>query len=325
MLKKHTKCPRCNRRGIRWGGRRRYCASCNLAWRVRKKKRGRKRLRHTPARAIQYINNRESRSSRLTYQARLYRRVSSLNMLRKHVSWPEPPQKEPLILIADAFLQYAENAWHTWYCILARPIAGEDAIILPPFYRQGTEVAIGWQEAFRALPDSVLNRVKALVCDGHNGLILEARRRYWFIQRCHFHLIARLQRHRSRWRRGFHQKEGKRIYQLVMTVLETRSLRALADALKKLASLGRVTASRDVRRVISGIVTNYEDYRTYLRRPELRLPITSNTVEAFIGIVRRFCSLARGFRTLRSFNYWIEAIVKVRRTMKCRGKTNRIN
>lgn len=325
MNNKHTKCPGCNRPGTRWGGRRRRCLSCNLTWRIRKKKRGRKRLRHTPERALRYIKNNEPRSSRLALHSRFYRRVSSRDNLRKSLPWPEPSKTEPLILIADAFIQYAEGSWHAWYCILARPVAGEDATILPPLYRQGTEVALGWQEAFGALPDTLLERVKALICDGHNGLILEARRRKWLIQRCHFHLIARLQSKRSRWRRGFHQKEGKQIYRLVMKILETKSPEFLKAALRQLVLVGRATTSRDVRRVISGVMTNYEDYRTYLRHPELNLPITSNTAEAFIGLVRRLCSLARGFRTVRSFSYWIEAVVKARKTVKCRGKTNRIN
>jgi len=321
MTNKHTKCPRCKRRGIRWGGNRRRCTPCGATWRVRKKKRGRKALRRTPNRAIKYMANREAVHLR---NAKFYRRIISRNALMEQLPWPQVSQSGSVILIADAFLQYIERAWHTWYCILARPIDSEDAVILKPFCRRGTEVALGWQEAFAVVPNELLCRVKALVCDGHNGLILEARRRGWLIQRCHFHLVARLQQKRSRWIRGLHQGEGKQIYKLVKKALDTRSSKVLHRSLKGLAVLGRRTASRDIRRMTSGFLANYEDYRTYLHHTELLLPTTSNTAEAFVGLIRELCRRARGFRTVNTMDQWIEALVKARKTIKCRAKTNRI-
>lgn len=320
MANQHAKCPRCGRRGKRWGGRRRHCPACGVTWRIRKKKVGRKQIRRTPKKAIQYLKNHESRLPRFSTRTHGYRRVLSRESLRKRLSWPEPPRAGPLILIADAFLHYAKHSWYTWYCIFVRTIEGEDAVILEPFYCKGTEVAAGWEEAFALLPHSILKRTKTLVSDGHNGLILEARRRGWLVQRCHFHLIARLQSKRSRWRRGFHQEEGRKIYDLVKVILETRSLQKLKESLRLLARIGNNTTSRDVRRVISGIMTNYQDYRTYLSHPELNLPTTNNTAEAFIALVRNLSHRAHGFKTVQSFNYWIEALVKTRRTIKCRSK-----
>lgn len=248
----------------------------------------------------------------------------SRSALAEKLPWPHYSRLGPVIIIADAFLQYIESVWYTWYCILVRPVDGEDAVILKPFCRKGTEVALGWHEAFAAVPEDLLSRTRALVCDGHNGLILEARRRTWLIQRCHFHLIARLQQKRSRWIRGFHQEEGRKINAFAMKALETRSARVLAQSLTHLAVIRSKTASRDIRRMISGFLSNYHDYRTYLYHPELRLPTTSNTAEAFVGLVRELCRRARGFRTVRTMDQWIEALVKVRKVIKCRGKTHRI-
>lgn len=321
MANQHAKCPRCNKRGIRWGQRRRRCSPCNITWRIRKKKRGRNAKRRTPHRALKYLANREAAHLRNVH---FYGRVISRDALVKRLPWPRVPQSESLIVIADAFLQYIEHAWYTWYCILVRPVNGEDAAILKPFCRKGTEVAQGWQEAFAAVPGELLVRIKALVSDGHNGLILEAGSRRWLMQRCHFHLIARLQQHRSHWAWGLHQREGKRIYAWIMKALETHSSRILTQSLTNLAMIGRTTTSRDVKRMLSGFLTNYEDYRTYLRYPELHLPTTSNTAEAFVGIIRDLCRRARGFRTVRTMHQWIEALVKARKTIKCRGSTNRI-
>lgn len=321
MANQHAKCPRCRRRGTRWGGTRRRCASCGVTWRVRKKKRGRNPIRHTAESARRYVMDREAVRLR---NAASYRRIMSREALVRCLPWPEIPRSGPVIVIADAFLQYIEHAWYTWYCILVRSVAGEDAIILKPLCRKGTEVALGWHEAFTALPRTLLDRVKVLVADGHTGLILEAKRRGWLIQRCHFHLIARLQQRRSRFFRGSHQKEGKRLYALVTNVVETQSLTLLACSLAELSRIGRTTTSADVRRVISGLLTHYEDYRTYLAHPELHLPTTSNTAEACVGLIRELCHRARGFRTVKSMNRWIEALIKVRKSIKCRGKTNRI-
>lgn len=296
-----------------------------MTWRIRKKRRGRKRLRATAWHAARYLRNRAPRPSRFTAATYSYRRAASRAALLRNLSWPEPPRTGPLILVADAFLQRVEDVWYTWYCVLARASDGEDAAILPPRCRRGTEVAIGWQEAFAALPAAVLRHSVALICDGHNGLILEARRRDWLIQRCHFHLLARLQSHRSRWRRGRYQTEGKKIHAAVHEVLTARSKHAVTLALRQLSVIGRTTTSWEIRRVISGLMTNYGEYRTYLRHPELRLPTTSNTAESFIGLIRAICQRAHGFRTLRSLHAWIEAFVKIQRTMKCRGNTNRIN
>lgn len=320
MANQHAKCPRCRGRGTRWGQRRRCCPRCLTTWRIRKKKRGRKPLRHTPQRARAYLAQREHLPTKYSYRTLCNRRTVSNSALCVQLPWPAYPSAGPCILIADAFLQCIEHAWYTWYCILVRPVEGDDAIILKPFCRRGTEVARVWQEAFGSVPEELMERTVALVSDGHTGLILEARRRGWRIQRCHFHLIARLQQKRSPWRRGFHTAEGKRLSRLATVCLATRSKRVLDHSLRALAVLRDRTTSRDVRRMLSGFFANYEDYRTYLHYPELRLPVTSNTAEALIGLIRELCHRAHGFRTVRSMNSWIEALVKVRKSIKCRKK-----
>jgi hypothetical protein len=324
MSNKHEKSPCCGGVVVRDGGRRRKCTACHSTWRVWKRKRGRKALRHTPKKAITYITNRTYPFSRLTSWADQYRRTASRDALVSKFPWPRVQESGPLVLIADAFLQYIEHSWYTWYCILARAAGGEDAVILEPYCRRGTEVALGWQEAFSRVPNDILVRTKVLVSDGHIGLIVEARRRGWLIQRCHFHLIARFQQRRSRFIRGFHRDEGKRLYKLVVVALKTHDSKILGDSLEKLAEISHATTSRDVRRMISGFLANYDDYRTYLCHPELRLPTTSNTAEAFVGLIRDLCHRAHGFRTVRSMNRWIEALVKVKGSIKCRGEIRRI-
>ena len=79
------------------------------------------------------------------------------------------------------------------------------------------------------------------------------------------------------------------------------------------------TSSRVLRSVLSGFLTHYRDYRTYLVYPELYLPRTSNTAESLIGMIRSLCYRARGFRTIHALRAWIEALIKHRRTVRCNG------
>jgi hypothetical protein len=131
----------------------------------------------------------------------------SRNRFIKTEPWPLIPDGV-LIVVADAVVEFIEGTWWTVYLMLARGITDNEAVILPPFFKRGTETAGTWKTAIDTLPGEVLTRIKALVCDGHAGLTTEAKWRGWLLQRCHFHLLARLQSRRSRWRSGRHRIEA---------------------------------------------------------------------------------------------------------------------
>ncbi len=239
--------------------------------------------------------------------------------------WPTLPQGEPLIAIADARVQYTKKGWYTFYFVLLRPVREDQAIIAKPYVKRGTETYSGWSEALKTLPKEVKFSIVALVCDGHGGLVNYARQYGWLIQRCHFHLIARLQSRRSKWRTGRHQKEGKRIYSLVNKVLTIKNTKAILKALIELEEIGWLSSSPEIARTLSGFVKHYEDYRTYLKYPELNLPKTSNTAESFIGCIQKLCQRARGFASLDSLKEWIEALIKYKKFIRCNGVRNQPN
>lgn len=89
--------------------------------------------------------------------------------------WPSVPQRIPLILVADARVKYVEGGWSTGYFFFVRPVEGTMATILPPVWHPGTETSPQWRRAFESLPRELLSRIVALVCDGHTGLVWEAR------------------------------------------------------------------------------------------------------------------------------------------------------
>ena len=324
MTKLHAKSPCCRGNIYRFGNRRRQCAICKKTWRIRQKKTGRKKNRGKSDLVIRYLQNempslcalaRVKDKSERYLQARLNR---SLEYFLKHTSWPSLPEEPPLVVIADAMVIYIEKSWHTVYFILLKEIASNQATIFPPYIQKGTETCLGWQNALDRIPETAVC-IKAIICDGHRGLINYAKWSEWLIQRCHFHLIARLQSRRSKWQQSRHKEEGQRIYDLVRHVLETNDEKTIPAFISQIEEISWTNHSPEIRKTLSGFVNHYKDYRTYLYYPELNLPRTSNSAESLIGSVQNLCHRARGFCTISSFTKWISAFVKNKKKIQCNG------
>lgn len=250
--------------------------------------------------------------------ARSYTLRQQRDAFNRATAWASVPSG-PLIAIADAIIRRIEGQPHTWFFIFLRSVNGEDAVILPPFHCQGTEVASGWQEAFAAVPEVLLSRIVALVSDGHTGLMSRALWSGWLVQRCHFHLLKALQARRSRWATGRHHAEGIEIHALVKRVLTQETNEELVAVLSRLEEIGWTTSSRVLKKVLLGFVTHAEEYRMYLAHPELNLPTTNNTAESLNALIQSLSARAHGFRTVVSFHAWLIALCKARQTIKCRG------
>lgn len=326
MKTKHAKSPCCGEKIIRYGQRRRQCLKCRHTWRIRSKKRGRKERRGDKSALIKFLNHKTATLSALAEsrnmpKSTLQERVSKLlDRFLARTPWPRYPQNVRLILVADARVKYVEGGWFTGYFFFVRPVGETEAIILPPVWFPGTETSTRWKEAFKSLPSELLSQIVALVCDGHTGLVWEARWRGWLLQRCHAHLIMRIQSRRSRWYSSQHQTEGEEIYSLVKRVLREPDEQKLVSTLSRLEEIGWDTHSRDLKNILRGFVNNYRDWRTYLAHPNLNLPTTNNTAESFSGCVHELVHRARGFRTRLKLQKWVAAIIKNRKTIKCNGK-----
>lgn len=324
MNKKHAKCPFCGANIIKYGQRRRRCAKCEKTWTVRPKMRGRKARRLTVAPIKKYLNHERvplakehgraiapaSRSARL--------RKERDNFIEKE-HWRDALEG-PLILIADAIVKYRDGVWHTWFFMLLRAVDGTDAVIMPPYYAKGREVYKEWHNALQTIPYSARKRVKALVSDGHCGLMSFAEKHRWLVQRCHIHLIMAIQARRSRWAMSRKRNEGINLHSLVKCVLTDSSAKKASRALEEIEEIGWLSSSKMLKKILQGFVTSADDYRTYLNNPELNLPTTSNTAESLNALVNKLCYRVRGFRTVSSLNAWIIALCKERGSIKCRGR-----
>lgn len=306
----HEKSPCCGRIVRRYGGRRRQCGACQKTWRSWQRSRGRKKKRLSMLPALRYLQGGTAPTRIL--QPSVIRFVSA-------TPWPIVPREESLIAVADAFRQWIEGRLLSVYLITLRPVQDSWAIIIPPHFAEGRESWAEWQAAFTRLSPEILGSIRALVCDGHSGLIATAKRHGWLIQRCNFHIIAKLQGRRSRWRWSRHRAAGERLFYLVRTVLTSASSAEMQTARKELRMIGATTKSPQLRVYLSGFLTHYREYRTYLAHPDLSLPRTTNTAESLIAGIRSLVHRARGFRTQYSFKLWIIAFLKYKKKIRCNG------
>lgn len=313
---------------MRFGERRRQCRLCKKTWRIRRKQRGRDRLRGRLPLIVHFldhvIGSSEARGVTKRMSARTLQRAVARgrDLFCRVTPWPSLPHQAPLILLADATLKLIGKRWHTLYVMLIRRPDERVAWIAPPVILPGKETDAGWTVALDTLPADRLATVKVLVCDGHRGLVDFAKRRRWLIQRCHFHLIASIQGRRSRWGRSRHQEEGKRIYALVKRILDAPADTDLKALRIEVDNRALSTSSRELRKALTGFATNAEDFRTYRYHPELQLPRTNNTCEACIGTIESLLKRLRGISNLRALSMWIEALVKHKQKIACNGASS---
>lgn len=325
MNTKHAKSPCCRGLIRRYGRRRRQCLSCQRTWRIRTKKRGRKSKRTNPNPALRYLRGETPSLAAMARRqgisvAGLERRLSkSRDHFLEHTPWSNPHGRGAFILVADAFVSCIGKRWYTTHLMLVRSCASSKAVIVPPVIRQGGETQPGWRAALSTLPPETHNRIVALICDGHRGLVNYAKWEGWIIQRCHFHLLAAVQGRRSRWSRSRHQEEGQQLYELVKTIITTPEGTDLLPLLTRLEDLGWETRSPQLKKVVSGFVNCVEDYRSYLRHPQLHLPRTTGAIESLIGTLKELRHRARGFSTIQSFTAWMQAALKLKSKVTCNG------
>src|SRR3989344_3792039 len=300
------------------GTRRRRCTRCGKTRTVWRKKRGRKRHRVGTAALFAYLLGKTvSVSSRRLRQAR--------DRFKRAAPWADvsalPP---PHLLIADAMHIRTRTYGTVVHCLLLSSVRGDRAWVLPPYFDDCGENARSWQCAVALLSPWVLSQVNTLICDGKSGLLRLARTRGWHIQRCQFHLIARLQLKRSKYALSRHRAEGVKLYELAKTVCATRSMRTLYRALCTINRVAHIESNRHLKTILSGFVKHYRDYRTYLAHPELNLPRTTNAVESLNSLIRGLARRMRGFENAASARAWIEALLKHRRYIKLNTKRHTI-
>lgn len=325
MIPQHPKRPcRCVS-FIKHGGKRRQCSNCRRTWTVRPKRRGRKRFRASPDIIERYFSKNiptirilacRSHWGRDRAQQMVQRSLVRYTAANRDAVVKSLPDTGPLIAIADAIWHSIHGERLTIYLILLRPVASPDARIMLPVFVRGHENRPGWEHAWAQLPTMLRRRICALVCDGHVGLVAFGYRQKWIVQRCHFHLLANLQMYLGT--RDY--RRNLKVCALVRALITTMDSGQASQILSELAELRTVSRSRGMRRVLSGLQANYQDFQSYLRHPEFNLPTTTNAAESCVSGVRELMRRCRGFRSEKALQLWVTGHVLWKKIIRCNGK-----
>lgn len=325
MNKKHEKSPCCQGKIRRFGKRRRQCCICKKTWRVWRKKRGRKRRRYDPHLLYAYLDHRIGSLHNYAFGQHLKpttlhaRMRQTLKLFCATTNWPEIPEG-PLVMLADAMQQKFKHETITIYFMLLRSIARNVATICPVYAGSGTETYDGWFKAFDILPIDARKRIVALVCDGVTGLVTLAHKNHWVLQRCHFHLKHRINNYVHSGPLTRSGTLGATLKEFIDTILYDADEDQVMCAAVELRMLKNTVHSEGLRAVLSGFLKHRRDYRSYIYYPYLHLPVTNNSVEMLIGMIRRFQRRTGGLSSKKSLRQWLEAFCKYRKTIICNGK-----
>ena len=331
MSQKHLKSPCCQGKIYKHGQRRRQCSICQKTWRIRQKKKGRKSKRTNTALVKRYLSNgsfnlhEHAKRLKITAPALRKRIRKSLDLFLETEQWLEPPADKDLIAVVDALMEKIltgkQYKNYTIYFVVLRTIDSDEAFILKPVIYPRYENKADWQRAINKIPKQLKDRILALIGDGEPSYITITRDNDWLLQRCHFHLLAELQRFASKKRRSRNKKLVIKIEELVRTIITTSDKHKLRKSLTQILKMinDPQVPTRLKKRFLKGFYRNYELYRTYLFYPELNLPNTSNSCETLCGITRKFLSKTNGINSVKTFYKWIIAIMLNRKKVCCKG------
>lgn len=327
MMNKHAKSPCCNAPVCRYGKRRRQCIQCKKTWSIRRKKRGRKSIRPAPILLENILEGKDSavHSAKrrgicpVVTQKRVRRSI--LKFLRKTDLGLLPKGK--LILIVDGlWTNFRKEGRFTLYLMAVRGINDNIAHFLDPVLLPDRESLTGWEAAIAAIPQDVETRICSMVSDGLRGIKSIAEDRGWHFQRCHFHLLASFQKKHGQWfRRGKSKWLRDAVTAYIQELLETADPKQTAEFSKELLTLiNHHHCPKYIQMRVREFLRTMDDFKTYLRYPELNLPVTSNTVETMIRLLRNLLKRIHGTRTPNSFLRWTTTYIRWRKTIACNGK-----
>lgn len=319
----HVKSPCCQVRAIRFGGKRRQCPKCGKTFRIRPKRRGRRRVRHT-IRYVQSVFGRDLLVKHLTrgtlalaaVQKRFQQALSAV------VSKPRTMRVrgEKLALIIDGrWHNFKGDRW-TMYFLAVKPVDRDEAIIFDPALRPGKELTAAWSEIIQEMiPPSIKNRIVALVSDGIAGGKGLAGQFGWQQQRCHFHLLKELERRRGKRKRLSGWTVRETIYQTVrrLLVCQTPARKKLfVCRLERLSK--RKECPKKICMIVNDLLDNLPEYHLYLTHPEWNLPNTTGVMESLNSVVR---AGVRKVRTPKALLKWATAVVRSHSKFVCK-RTN---
>ena len=166
------------------------------------------------------------------------------------------------------------------------------------------------------IPRGIKKRIIALVSDGIRGGAWLAKEQGWRQQRCHFHLIAELQKIRGKRKRLIGRSIREKIYRIVRMLLTTN------DPFKG-TSLGRQLryqirkpdCPKRARMIVRELLRHLTAFHLYLEYPEWGLPNTTGVMESVGSSVR---TGAGKINTPQALFKWATAIIRTHPKFVCK-------
>ena len=125
----------------------------------------------------------------------------------------------------------------------------------------------------------------------------------------------------ARWSTVKQKGLRESIYQNVLTMLQTPDENKAQQLYKETKiHLRRSDCPRWIKTRVGGFVRRLDYFRSYRKYPELNLPTTTNSAECVFQSVTETFRLARGFRSVKSFELWLKVQIRTMKKVKCNGK-----
>ena len=322
MATQHAKSPCCRGRINRFGKRRRQCGICKRTWRIRQKQRGRKRKRVATALLGRILLKRhtiaqERRNVRLSRSGIAVRYAKAMRALVER-SRPLHLSRGPYALLGDGlYFKFKRKEW-VMYLMAVKWAHGKKAYFLDPVLLEGRECYERWVRAMDTILPAVKKRIRAFVSDGFRGSQLLSEQNQWLHQRCHFHLLANMVRGKGKRRYRIRSSRLRdKLLEATRVILASRNSTKLIQARTTVRRLiGRPTCPPYIRKQALEFLEREPDFRTYLRYPNLHLPITTNAVESTGQMMRR---ATRTARTPQSLLLRAIAFLRLKKFVVCNG------
>jgi len=318
LLHKKSKC--CIAKIVRFGGKRRQCTVCKKTWSVHPTRRGPKPSR----KQRDYLKKVFSHGFRVR-QIALHSKLSTDAIYKRFSKNLDSLVNEKrivrirgskLILVIDAKWQYFKKELWTLYFLAVKSVDSKSVTILDPVLKQGKESAIVWNEIINQMPPTIKKRIIALVSDGIRGIETIAENNGWIIQRCHFHLLSRLQKMRGKRASTHGRLVREKIYRLAKLALIETSSHRLNIICKRLAVLAQNEGCpKRMRMAVRDFLRRFQDFRSCLVYPELNLPNTTNVMESVNSFVKKKASTTN---TPKSLHKWAIACARLKSKFTCK-------
>lgn len=322
MTPLHAKSPCCGAQVRRFGKRRRQCIHCTRTWRIREKKRGRKRTRHTKYLLTRILIDGHT----LEQEKRNFHGLQLVSIaarfaqaLRTYVRAPAPqfPQGPYTLIVDGVYFKFKRKEW-VLYLMALKPVRSHRMYFLDPVLIRGRERLEEWYTTIDTIPPKTEKQIKALVSDGLRGFQQLAAYNGWIHQRCHFHLLASLVRGKGKRRYLTHGSSVRdRILESVRVLLADEPVQRRECARQALRRhISNPACPSYVRKHVLEFFEREQDFRSYLTHGTLNLPTTTSAMESTGRLVRKTTRTARTPESLR-----LRAVVflRLKRSMVCNG------